>query len=201
MNRARLTVEQKQANKIERKRKALEDHNFKAVGGRGSLFAELAETVTAEQAAWHMRQTRALMIEHLHACPAGHAVFGLEALRLFSIECHARRLIGDEWFAKLNEYARRTFSNIIGYGPGFWCGVLTGDGQTILGFQKFEDPTCKLGFRCEPTEVFPPVGYVLPMTKSEFYTLFPFVKREEVLEPESADPLFDEVMRKLGVTS
>lgn len=194
----KLTAEQKLANKVERKRKALEDKAFAAVGGRGSLFAELAEPVTADQAAWHMRQTRARMVEHLHSCPAGPAVFGLEALQLFAIEQTARRLLGDELFVKLNEYARRTFSNIVGYGYGFWCGVLSGEQQVTFGFTKIEDSTCKLGFRMFPTETFPPAGFVAPMTKAEFYAAFPFSKAEETAEPETADRLFDEVMRRLG---
>jgi hypothetical protein len=197
---AKLTEAQKQANKVERKRKALEDKAFKEVGGRGSLFAELAEVPTKEQAEWHMRSVRAQMVEHLHQGPAGKGVYGLKALELFSIECHARRLLGDDLFNKLNEYARRTFDNIVGFGYVFWAGVLSGESRIVFGWQKIEDATSSIGFRCVPSDTFPAAGWVPPMTKAEFYQLFPYQEQPLAPEPETADPLFASVMERLGVT-
>lgn len=196
MSKPKLTAAEKAARKVERKRAELQKKELAAVGGPESLFANEAAEVTTGQAAWHLRRTKAEMVEHLHWGPAGKVSHALDVFKTVAgIEPEARRLLGDGWYAKLLHYCRRTFSP--GYWYGFWCGVLSGDKEVVFGFTKVDDPAAKLGFRMVPAEVFPPPGWVPAMTKAEFYERWPY--KEPALGPEPAESveLFAEVMARI----
>jgi hypothetical protein len=191
---ARLTDEQKRANRVERKRAALEDKAFAAVGGRGSLFAELVEVPTAADALEHIRRAKVASVIHEHQSPIGPGVRGLEAMQRNCVEQFARQVFGAEAVGRL---LARIADRTPEMAYGFWCRLLTGAERQIMEYRREDAPELTLGYRVVPAETIPAAGFVPPLTKEQFYERFPYKAADLGPEPETADDLFDAVMTDL----
>ena len=192
----RLTEEVKLRRKHERKAIALNDRAIRKVGGPGSIFAELAETFTVEEAAWHQRRTRALMIVHLHTTPGSTLNKALKAIQLGSIESHARTLLGEETFLRLRDFSRHCYQDITGYGYGFWLEVLSGEKVVVFEWRRIPADNT-LGFSAVPVLSFPPEGWTPVISKAEFYARWPYAIPPDMEEPDDGG-LFERVMAALN---
>jgi hypothetical protein len=195
----KLTEAEKLRRKVERKRKALQASQLAEVGGPNSLFRDLAETVTTADAEWHIRRTAARTAEHNANSPIGIKM--LWAIRLWSIETEARRLLGGDWFERLAGYARSTFPDMLTYGYGFWRGVLTGEKRTVFAMERVDDPAAKGGVRVVETDSFPPAAWVPVMTRDEFHRRWPVADMPLGPEPAESVELFETVMAAIKVLS
>src|SRR5262245_185767 len=98
----------------------------------GPLFADQLPQHTAEGEYGHWRRNKALAAErtaYVWGCQL------LDVLRLVPIRAYAREAMGEEAFAQLDAYCRRTYPP--GYWYGFWCRALTG-GRIEFAFRRVE---------------------------------------------------------------
>lgn len=189
MARTKLTPEEKAARKLDRK---AADMNGRAAREFGPLFAHLAPTYTRDDAYWHTRANYSRGAE-LVAQSCGPAMTAMRMFQLNVIEQFARSVLGVEAFDKLAAHSRRTYRNQAGYGYSFWCGVLTERTEIAFAWERFDDATTSLGYRLKPSDSFPPVGYVPPLTRAEFFERFPYIEFQNSDEPDDGG-LFARVM-------
>jgi hypothetical protein len=90
----------------------------------------------------------------------------LNELLVHHIRRHARGLLGDAAFAKLDAYCFRTYARDHWY--GFWCKVLTG-GRVEFAFARVENRQPG-----QPAAVCTDWHEQQHMNREEFYALFPY---------------------------
>lgn len=182
MARKKLTEAEKERRKHERKAERMNAAEAKAFG---PLFAEMAPVHTAEDAYWHRRKVIAQGVEMIHQATGGPGIRALTAVQLQWIEAYARLALPAGAFDVLLVRARRTYSNYLDYGYGFWQEVLTGNKRLGSGFEKVDAPDTLAGFRWVEVGLQPPPDWVPPLTKAQFWDLFPYKDRD--LDPEPDD--------------
>src|SRR5262249_19081782 len=127
------------------------------------LFADQLPGHTADGEYWHWRRHKALAAERT-AYASGCQP--LDVLRRVAIRTYAREATGEEAFAQLDAYCRRTYPP--GYWYGFWCRALTGE-RIELAFRRVE------GRRPGQPAVACTDWYERRhLSRAAFYALFPF---------------------------
>lgn len=189
MTRPRMTEAEKEQRKHQRKAARMNERERDAFG---PLFAHLAPTHTAADAK-RLHQFRVVEgVERLHVI-CGPGAKALRAVQLAWIELYARRWCGEQ-FPAVRAYFERVHRDQLGYGYTFWQGVLTGD-RVVFSWKRVDDPTTTTGWRCVEAEAFqlnPP-----PLTKAQFWELFPYKVPELGPEPDDGG-LFEHVMASLA---
>lgn len=194
--RVKLTKEEKDRRKNERKAQAMNAAALRDVGGAGSLFATEAETYTPADAFWHRRHTVSRMVSHLHEGPASPLGKAMQLFRTIAMERDLAPMFGDD-FGRLRDKCRDKF-RCSSYWYTFWKAAACGEAVT-MGLERYHDPEAvnarnPEGVRCREITYTCPT----PMSAAEFYSRFPYTEPTYFSEPEHDDAgLFDRVMSSI----
>lgn len=200
MPRRRLTPEDKQRRKDERKAAALTAKSLKLVGGPNSLFRDMAHVFTRDEAYWHTRRTAAAMIEHLHQGPASRLTRAFDWVLLRAVQRFARTILPG---TEVDEIVRRIGDNPADRQLGKWIQILT-KGERIGRLHVEERPEWVNKYNREGRRVFevdhlPSGEWHAVMTYDEFRAKFPPLWTDGGEEPEPPEQaaLFDRVMARI----
>lgn len=169
MAKPKLTEDEKLQRQWERKAQKINAERVDEM----PLFAEQVDLVTTEE-------MRRLWLRQKSLAGQGVSEFkGDKLLRQFALgrmRWFAAKFIDAETLAKLEEYRVRTYPPDHGY--EFWQDVLTGGRKIVYACHGEPDPTKTFGFRYVEDAVWPPPGWTPPLTKEQFYEMWPYDKPE-----------------------
>lgn len=198
----RMTEAEKEQRKHDRKAKSMNAAALKLVGGPNSLFRDMAETYTRDDAYWHWRRAKA----GENNIYAGQVLAGFELLTLTCIRRRAAELIGESWASQMWERCHRVYSTNYMCHYGDWRQMLCTTERIVLQLERRTDPARANkwfpdGEYVAETVVWPIEGYQPVMTGDEFSAALPWFrsfKYAKLVESDD-DPtgLFEQVMSKL----
>lgn len=158
------------------------------------LFADYVEETTAAHVYWKGRFDKAARFNWYN--PAGAAETGMEWVRLHAIERLAVTLLGAAVAGEVIAYVRRTYP-MPDYGLFVWSELLTGLKSVTLRMRAEPNPTPETPHRVRMVveHAFPPAGWAPPLTRDQFWALFPY--KEPALGPDDPTGLFDRTIGDL----
>lgn len=196
--RRKLTDEEKAWRRHQRR---ADRENAKAIAESGMFAAVPGEVqeVTADDMWRRWRANVALGVERIGHVGLVGLVRPLAVVLALHIEQYARQTIGSD-FDRVRAHALKTYgaSYWQEYAYGFWQELLTGGKEIVFSWRaecrpEWVNENNKDGRRTFPDEVFPPRGWMPPLTREQFWELFPYRDPEPGPEPDDGG-LFDRVM-------